>query len=331
MVDNRDLGWHSDFALLSESKLAHFGLSPAKKLAILGDRERKESSSLNMSYGFAVEALDVLRNGGDLDALGEAKLSFEATAPSIDICAVGKDQRVRLSTCDFHHSLVSHRLQDHRRQHLLRATMASCTKSSRSKSVDVAVSGQVELVVSAADDLLEVAHLVCLHVGSVLVVEGEHAFVVRLHLLAVLLLFLLMMILVLLKGRPLLVLTQVVLGVAESLAVCVLHVLHLGLGCVGTLHVLLPRNVATWLLTLTRKSCSSVRSLRPVSGVSQTFPLLDFLIDMRELLLQMHVLLVEWRHAELLVAHGLILSSRWPLVVRVWPLVVSLVPRLNRH
>lgn len=110
LVHNRDFLGHLDFSLLTETKLSHFGLAPPVEVSVLSDSEREEGTALDLSHGFSVEALDILRGGANLDGFGEAQLSLEPSSPRVYVSLVGENEGMTLSTSDFDDPLVLKRL-----------------------------------------------------------------------------------------------------------------------------------------------------------------------------------------------------------------------------
>ena len=84
-IENWNLLRKSNFSLLAETELAHFGLSPTEKLVISSDSKREIGASFYISNWSAIESLDVLRSRCYLNTLGDTKLAFKSTTPSVDI------------------------------------------------------------------------------------------------------------------------------------------------------------------------------------------------------------------------------------------------------
>lgn len=131
----RFLDWDSlgksDFSLLSASKLAHLGFSPAIELTLVSNGKGIVSTTADivdqgsLPLLAVVEGFDILGSASNLDTVSETELAFETSAPSVHIVFASQGERMVFTASNLDDPVVSERLQYLRIRSFSRSSMPS--------------------------------------------------------------------------------------------------------------------------------------------------------------------------------------------------------------
>jgi hypothetical protein len=92
VVGELDLSWSSDFSEAAETELTHLSLTPTEHFALVSHGQRVTVASSDVTHLHLVEEFDKGGHGGNLNSLGETKLTFKATAPRIQVTLISEHE-----------------------------------------------------------------------------------------------------------------------------------------------------------------------------------------------------------------------------------------------
>ena len=151
-----------DKPLILGAELPETSLTPTPDIAFFSDGQAEERTTCNIVNRLSIERFYVLRSTSDLDTFADSKLSFKASAPSIDISLISKYKRVMLSACNLNDSLVPEWLEDSGSEFTASTTMANSALDTRPVREYISITSQVQGVVPSALDEHQVTHIVML-------------------------------------------------------------------------------------------------------------------------------------------------------------------------
>ena len=149
-------------SLVLHAQLAEASLSPSPDVSFLGDSKTEERPAGYVADRPAIEGVDIVRCRGDLNALADSKLSFEATTPRVHVGLISEHKGVVLSASDLNDALVSQWLENGGGEGTLGTAVAHSALDAGAVGEDVSVTSQVEGMVAAALHEHQVAHVLLL-------------------------------------------------------------------------------------------------------------------------------------------------------------------------